>query len=333
MRHIGELLDLRPDFRIRPLQDSDADAVVWLYDAASARDAKIGPITHAQWAAFVRRPQNRGGQDFRVVFDDECLIGLAESSLRDEGGRTVRFFKLLVEPSMRRQGIGAALLRDLLALDTPDENRSFQTLASSKWQDGVAFLEAFGFSHIESEISMGCSSLTKLARSSSADVSIERVETPLENAEDVARIHNAAFASDVAFRAYTASEMAELLAQEGQELWVIRDASRILGYCRLEREPKLTWLEEIGVDPRRRGQGLGIALAYQALQTIGIDQERPAGLNVSSINRPARSMYERLGFVVRNEMGRYSARAADLSAVFHKIRADHPTQARPRAPS
>jgi mycothiol synthase len=255
----------------------------------------------------VQRPQNRDGQDFRIAVQGERIVGLAESSLREQNGRKVRFFKLVVDPPMRRRGVGTALLSALVALDAPDARVAFQTLAASTWADGIEFLEQFEFQHIESEIGMGCASLATIAESSPPEFSIERVEGPLDYAEDVARIHNTAFASDVAFRAYTASEMAELLAEEGQELWVVRDAAQVLGYCRLEREPKQTWLEEIGVDPSRQRRRLGLALADCALRTIGIDQEHPAGLNVSSVNRPARSMYQRLGFVVRSEMRRYSA--------------------------
>jgi mycothiol synthase len=296
--HTGELFDLRPDFRIRPLLEGDTDAIVRLYDAASARDAKIGPIAPAQWTSFIGSPQNQDGQDFRVVLHNGRLVGLAESSLRDQNGRKVRFFKLLVEPSMCRQGVGSALLRELFALNAPDDSLSFQTLAASKWTDGIAFLEELGFSRIESEINMRCSSMTTPARSPPGGVSIEQAETPPIHAEVVARIHNEALAADAAFRAYSASEMAELLAEQGQELWLIKDGSRIVGYCRLEREPKLIWLEEIGIDPSLQGQGLGTALAHHVLRTIAIDGERPAGLNVSSVNRAARSMYHRLGFVM-----------------------------------
>lgn len=305
---------MNSDFRIRPLRDSDTDAIVRLYDDAATRDAGIGPITNDQWTKFISRAQNHDGRDFRVVLHNEQLVGLAESSLRDQDGKRVRFLKLLVQPPMRRQGIGTALLVELLSLDTPADDLSFQAVAASKWVDGIAFLEASGFSYIESEISMSCSSLRTNAESPSIGVSVERVETPALYGDMIARIHNAAFASDVAFRAYRASEMADLLAEEEQELWIVRDASRVVGYCRFESDPKQIWLEEIAIAPSDQGKGFGTARAHRALQTIGIDQERPAGLSVSSVNRAALAMYQQLGFAIRNEKRRYSAQQANLNA-------------------
>ena len=45
------------------------------------------------------------------------LVGLAESSHRDQSDRSVRYCKLVVDPEFRRQGIGAALLTELLDID------------------------------------------------------------------------------------------------------------------------------------------------------------------------------------------------------------------------
>lgn len=300
-------------FQVRKLQADDTEAVVAVYEAAAARDANIGPITPSQWRGLIQRPQNNGGRDFRVILHGGRLIGQAEASLRHQAGQCVRFFKLVVEPSLRRQGAGTALLREILTLDASREPVSLQTLASSDWHDGIAFLEAYGFSHIESEIGMRCSSLPALAPPVTHGFSIERCTTPSSVAEDVARLHNIAFASDASFRFYSVSEMKALLGEEGQELWIIRDASAILGYCHLEREPGSTWIEAIAIDPDRHGQGLGLALAHAALSNAGIHDNHVAALNVSSINGAARSIYRKLGFVSRRETRRYSAQHSGLN--------------------
>ncbi len=300
-------------FQVRKLQADDTEAVVAVYEAAAARDANIGPITPAQWRGLIQRPQNNGGRDFRVILHDGRLVGLAESSLRHQTGQRVRFFKLAVEPSIRRQGAGTALLREILTLDASDAPVSLQTLASSDWHDGIAFLEGYGFSHIESEIGMRCSSLPALTPPVPDGISIERCPIPSSVAQDVARLHNSAFASDVSFTPSTASDITTLLGEEGQELWIIRDASAILGYCHLECDPHSTWLEQIAIDPVRHGQGLGLALAYAALRNAGIDESHVAALNVCSINGAARSMYRKLGFVNRRETRRYSAQHSRLN--------------------
>jgi GNAT superfamily N-acetyltransferase len=70
---------------------------------------------------------------FRVALWDGRSVGLAESSHRDQGDRSVRYCKLVVDPEFRRQGIGAALLADLLDIDRGDVEISFQATASTEW--------------------------------------------------------------------------------------------------------------------------------------------------------------------------------------------------------
>jgi len=108
----------------------------------------------------VRARHNRDGRDFRVALCGEKLVGRAESSLKEQSGRQVRLFKLVIEPSMRRRAISSALLEELLTLDAPDDNLTFQSLASLDWATGLAFLNASGFLHIESKLSFRCMSLT-----------------------------------------------------------------------------------------------------------------------------------------------------------------------------
>jgi GNAT superfamily N-acetyltransferase len=105
------------DVFVRPLQDADAGDIVVLYDRATATEPTIGPVPRETWERFVRWPQNRNGRDFRVALWDGRLVGLAESSHRDQSDRSVRYCKLVVDPEFRRQGIGAALLTELLDID------------------------------------------------------------------------------------------------------------------------------------------------------------------------------------------------------------------------
>jgi ribosomal protein S18 acetylase RimI-like enzyme len=246
------------------------------------------------------------------------VVGLAEASLRDQGLRHVRFFKLIVDPAMRRQGIGSALLEEILALDEGREQLWLQSLASRDWRPGLVFLETHGFAHIESEIGMRCTALAAPPVSSVASIALDRAERPETCADDVARIHNAAFVSDVSFRPYTAMEMAPLL--EDGELWIAVDGSRLVGFCRLERDRAATWLEAIAIDPDYQGRGLGAALAYRALETADVSPARPAGLNVSSVNHAALSLYRSLGFAPRREMCRFQASQHDVQAAIMRRR-------------
>lgn len=302
------------DVHIRHLQADDTQAVVSLYAAAATRDPTIGPITQKQWTSFLERPNTAGGRDFRIALLRGRVAGLAESSLRHQTSRRVRFFKLIVEPVSRRMGIGTALLRELLTLDETDASLHFQSLAAADWSDGIAFLEKLGFSHIESELRMRCVSLSAIASLPPARFSIERALKPAALAHDVTLIHNSAFEADIAFRRYTVSEMAKILAEDGQCLWIARSGSDIVGYCLLEIEPHLVWVQQLAIRPDAQRQGLGMGLAHQALLAQNVSQSRPAELNASSVNEGAVELYGKLGFAKTREIRRYGISQKQLEA-------------------
>ena len=99
---------------------------------------------------------------------------------------------------------------------------------------------------------------------------------------------------------------------DGGVLWIAREPSDVVAFCFLEREPDLTWLESLAVEPGHEARGIGSALAWTALDAAGADTGRPAALNVSSKNLRAKALYERLGFKATREKLRFSAHRSDL---------------------
>jgi ribosomal protein S18 acetylase RimI-like enzyme len=293
-------------FSIRRLEDADAETVVALYARAASVEPGLGPVPLADWQRFTQLPQNNGCQDFRVAECGGQLIGLAESSLRDQGHQKVRFFKLVVDPAARRQGIATALLDNLLAIENSPETLSLQTLVSSQWPSGIAFVSAFGFTHLESEITMRCECLVQPApRAGTKGVSFEKASDNARYADEIARIHNAAYASDVSFRQVSPEEMKRDL--DGELLWIVLDSENVIGFCRLQPEADMVWLESIAIDPANHNRGFGSELAYRALLSSSVRADHSAALNVSSKNAAAMSVYRRLGFVPRHEKRRFSA--------------------------
>jgi ribosomal protein S18 acetylase RimI-like enzyme len=293
-------------FSLRRLEDSDAEAVVALYARAATVEPGLGPVPLADWQRFTALPQNNSCQDFRVAERGGQLIGLAESSLRDQGHQKVRFFKLVVDPVARRQGVATALLDNLLVIDSPAENLSLQTLVSSRWDSGIAFMSTFGFTPIESEITMRCECLVlPPTRSSTSGLTFEKVDDHARYVDDVARIHNAAYASDVSFRRFSPEEMQRNL--EDDDLWIARAGESVIGFCHLQPEAGIVWLESIAIDPTSHNRGLGSELIYRALLSNNARPDHPGLLNVSSKNASAIAVYRRLGFVPRHETLRFSA--------------------------
>jgi mycothiol synthase len=307
---------LRLDLSIRPLRAEDTDGIIEIYNNAMAVEPAIGPVSRSQWKGFVGQPQNRNGEDFRVALSGGRLIGHAESSLRDQGRGRVRYCKLVVSPAFRRQGIASALMNSLLKIDQPDDRLSFQAVAASDWTAGIAFLTRLGFSYLESDLAMRCVQLVPPPDTLSRALSLERIANPASMAAEVACIHNAAYRSDVAFRIFTSEEMAADML--GEALWIARESGQIIGFCRLSLEPALVWIESLAVHPDYHGQGIGKALAYRALRSVGGGSDRLAALNVSSANSSAKAVYARLGFTPGREQRRFSSLRNHLVAVMER---------------
>ena len=304
---------------IRPFRETDAEAIIELYARAAAVEPRLGPITLPQWQDFIRLPQNRGGRDFRVAEQGGRLVGLAESSLRAQGAMHFRFLKIVVAPEARRRRIGMALFDDVLGIDGADDDIAVQTLVSRDGQAGMGFVSALGFAHIDSEISMKCVEPLEPARTlAAARAAIELASDATSHATSVARIHNAAYASDTAIRRYSPEEMMQVL--NGGELWIASEDGQASGFCLAEPEQNSMWIESVAVEPARQGRGLGQALVYRVLTAHGVSTEHPCWLNVSSRNAAALKIYRRLGFRPQHETCRFTATRRELIALRERLR-------------
>ncbi|WP_062223630.1 GNAT family N-acetyltransferase [Aureimonas sp. D3] len=288
---------------IRPLLDTDTDGVVRLYDMASRVENGIGPITPAQWQGFVGRSRSVNGRDFRVALVGTDLIGLAESALRDQGSRLVRYIKLIVDPAFRRRGVGTQLLGSVLEQDS-DETVSLHGHTQTSWSAGRAFAETKGFSIIESEYRMHCPSFDP-SSDPVGETLVARVEEPSILAWRLAEIHNAAFREDVSFTRHTADDM--LAKLEGMQLWSALLFGRTVGHAIVDPDPHSVWLESLAVDPKFQGRGIGRALVVCSLRGSMGRAASSAGLSVSSQNQIALRLYKRLGFEPVSEKLRYAA--------------------------
>lgn len=298
--------------QIRPLAPADTGAIVSLYERSMQTEPTIGPVTPEQWERFLRAPQNQRAHDFRVAVLDGVVVGLAESSLRQQAGGRVRYVKLVVDPAQRRRGIATDLLRTVVEIDGDDVEITLHGQTRDGWTAGEAFLVAMGFQYLESDFTMVCRTLRPIASRAENGMTVSRIRDPLVHATDVARIHNAAFAADVAFHPLTPDEMAEDLRNEGDDLWLAHCGDAVVGFCRIEKDDGGPWLESLAVDPAYHGRGIGSHLAHDALAAYGISENRRAGLSVSSHNPNARRIYDRLGFVERAEKRRHGCARATL---------------------
>ncbi|MCB9765936.1 MAG: GNAT family N-acetyltransferase [Alphaproteobacteria bacterium] len=288
---------------IRALRAEDTPAVVDLYDRLAA-DGTGGPLSAAAWERFLGFEVNQGGVGFRVAEEDGRLIGLATSSLRSPEGTPLRHFRVLVDLTRRREGVGGRLLWAITELDQALEAVTLQTLCPEAWATGRRFVEALGFAVVEEELEMRCEEAPARRSRVVEGLRVEPVAEPSAVADAVAALHNLAYAEDISFVPFTAPGMAELLVDA--ELWVARLDGALVGYAHLEADRGATWIESIVVDPAAQGKGVGQALGDAVLRQI-LDRGHAARLQVSSVNAGARRLYARLGFTLVARTYRYRA--------------------------
>jgi mycothiol synthase len=300
---------------IRPLRATDTGAVVGLHDRVNDADPGIGPVPAETWREFVARPGNQNGRDFRVAERGAMLVGLASVSHKQQDDRMVRLVRIIVDPAVRRRGIGSDLLASVLPPDAQAKTVWLQSLVRSDWDAGQRFATHFGFQAIEAEITMRAAQLVPPTRPPHA-VTFERVDDPSLHANVICDIHNAAFRSDVSFSRAEPREILERL-RGGLKLVIATAGKRVIGYACLEVEPDMTWLDGIAIDPQFQQRGVGRALAFHSLNLFA----GPAGacaLNVSSANEAAIRIYHELGFAEMRRTHRLAVRAVDARAVLHR---------------
>ncbi len=307
-------MGLENSFQIREIFDEDTDSIVSLCDACSTVEAELGPITPAQWRAFINRPRFAKGQDFRVAVKEGQIIGLVESSLRYQDDRSVRYIKIIVDPSCRRSFVGTSLLTATLNQDSDDEV-SIQGHVRQEWNSGKEFCRQNGFTVIESEYRMHCDAFHPASTyEGPAHFSLLRDIEPC--AARLAQIHNDAFRDDVSFSPHSSEDM---LHKAGDcQTWVAIIEGEIVAHAIIESEERSMWLESLAVDPNFQGQGIGTALVMHGLGGEQSEGTRSAGLSVSSKNPSALHIYGKMGFQKRTEKLRYAIRRGNLSSALRR---------------
>jgi ribosomal protein S18 acetylase RimI-like enzyme len=91
---------------------------------------------------------------------------------------------------------------------------------------------------------------------------------------------------------------AQLVAAADTVVRVVRDAGAVVGYVAVEVQPGGDgYVDYLGVDVERRGEGLGRALVAGGLRELAARGVGAAHLTVRVGNAPARALYASLGFV------------------------------------
>lgn len=184
----------------------------------------------------------------------------------------------MVAPSHRRQGIGTALLRQLL-------RRSALLVVPSGCPAGRAFAESLGAAKKHSEHHL---------------VLHGTPETPERQAISVrvAAADDNELVRDLLRRAFDWEPPADVLHRFGDSTRVIELAGRPVGTLRVSRKDASAGVYGFAVDPRYQGQGIGrdvLARTCRELRASGVPR---ITLEVETQNASALGLYTSLGFAV-----------------------------------
>ena len=106
---------------------------------------------------------------------------------------------------------------------------------------------------------------------------------------------------------FTARQMVEKI-NETYQLFLAIENEDLLGYhfCKIEPEAESGYVDFIGTDESSRGRGIGADLLASGIDwMLSAPSTKKINLTVNADNTPARSLYEKFGFVTERVMRGY----------------------------
>jgi GNAT superfamily N-acetyltransferase len=234
-------------FKIRKYGHGDAAHAVSLYARIAAKDSTINAISREDWDRFILLPQNKRGEGFRLaVLSNDSAVGISMSSLRDHSEDHIRHFRILVESTHRRHGIGASLLRGTAEIEK-EVSGALQTVCPDEWTAAIRFYERLTFTVVDHELEMvlALSDIRQLTAKNSRWLVREDILSA-ELSSALADIHNEAYADSRSFVRVNAQTFPNLLSARAH-LWVARDGVEVIGYCHLEDAEPDRSIESVAV--------------------------------------------------------------------------------------
>jgi mycothiol synthase len=264
------------------LDAAQVAAILELAESAAAADG-VAPLSehvllHLRYdSAASGGPDPRAGRDF-VVTVDGTIAGYAhlDPPAPEVSG------ELAVDPARRRQGIGQAMVRALMA---EANGHTLQLWAHGDTPAATRLAGKMGFERFRA--------LWQLHRSL-------RTFVPGQDEDEWLGLNGRAFAKHPEQGAWTRHD----LEVREQEPWfdpagffIAQRDGAMVGFHWTKVHPQgVGEVYVVGVDPAEQGSGLGRALTLAGLnhlRDLGLGQ---AMLYVDEDNRPAIRMYEALGF-------------------------------------
>jgi mycothiol synthase len=238
----------------------------------------------------------RGGRHLLATDPDGTIAGYAHL---DTGGDALgnKVVELIVHPGRRRQGIGARLVDELLAVEGP-----LRFWSHGDHPAAARLAERKGLARVRELLRMRLGPGGELPEPTLPDHLRLRTFESGRDEEAVIGVNARAFDWHPEQGQLTVDE---LVATEGESwfdadgFFLAEDQDRIVGFHWTKVHPDgVGEVYVVGVDPQAQGGGLGTALTL-----VGLRHLRAAGIDeiilyVESDNAPAVAVYTRLGFTI-----------------------------------
>lgn len=280
------------------LGDSTRQQIRDVIDAAAAADG-VAPVGEQ-----VLRELKHDRTRHLIATDDGAVVGYLNLAAAADG--TPPMAELVVHPSSRRRGFGAAMIRAALAAAGP-ETRFW---AHGDLEPARATASALGLTVVRELLQMRRPLADLPAPPAAAEVSLRTYAGPGDDAE-LLRVNNAAFAWHPEQGGWTEDDVAERRSEawfDPAGLFLAFDevSGKLLGFHWTKRHSvDLGEVYVVGVDPAAQGRGLGgvltlIGLHHLAERLCAGNAEAAVMLYVEADNTAAVKTYRRLGFEVSN---------------------------------
>ncbi len=283
-------------------------------------------------AAEARRRYTSAEQFYRTNFawarqPDGALVGWLEAGRFMESDRNGHLleFEIIVAAPFRRQGIGSALLQQVVALAESEGRTLLDSHANSRLPAVLAFLlragGAIGMQHVTNELALAdvdqelMQRWIERATERAEDYALVAIPSPLssEMLEPLAamlRLMNTApledlRVDDIQWTAADVREIDDNLLRRGGTRFILaachRSSGEFVGYTELIGygfQPQFLWQEDTVVAPEHRHRGLGRWLKAANLRRVMA--ERPEAQRIrtgnAGSNTPMLAINHEMGF-------------------------------------
>ncbi len=237
---------------------------------------------------------------FRLAYESDQLVGVFGVDTDSEIGRAWLFGPLVDHDDWHT--IADQLYAEVLSL-IPVDIRDYDLFCDVQNIHVEAFAARHGFP-LRSENAVMTMLREGYKPAAKRQTQISTYQEDLF--EQFEKLHKALFPNAY----FTARQIVEKVDGNHQLLLVLEDV-QLLAYhfCKIEPEAELGYVDFIGTDAAARGRGIGADLLASGIDwMLSAPSTKKVSLTVNADNVPARSLYEKFGFVTERVMRGYRKR-------------------------